>query len=184
MLRLTGQYGDGWFPIAIGSPQEYAAKLQFIRDAAQEAGRDPQTVTPALVQVPIVAPTEQEARKMLDTKFGRFFALLVPSSEWRKVGAQHPFGEHFRGYVDWVPEQYDRQTLEEALAAVSPELIGYGLLWGAAEQVAGKLRAYGEVGVRHVGFVLFQMLISRRAALYGLWAVGRIARLVRNASSG
>jgi hypothetical protein len=40
------------------------------------------------------------------------------------------------------------------------------------------------VGVRHVGFLPLQLLISRRAALYGLWAIGRIARLVRNARSG
>jgi phthiodiolone/phenolphthiodiolone dimycocerosates ketoreductase len=68
--------------------------------------------------------------------------------------------------------------------AVPPQLIGYGLLWGTPEQVAGKLRAFGEVGVRHVGFLPLQMLISRRAALYGLWAIGRIARKVRNARSG
>lgn len=184
VLRLTGQYGDGWFPFLIVSPEEYAAKLQVIRGAAQEAGRDPQAITPALAQIPIVAPTEQEARKMLDTRFLRFFALLGSSLDWRKVGARHPFGEHFRGYVDWVPEQYDRQTLEEALAAVPPAMLGDWLLWGTPEQVAGKLRAFGEVGVRHVGFLPLQMLISRRAALYGLWAIGRIARLVRNASSG
>ncbi len=181
MLRLTGQYGDGWYPTAIGSPEEYAAKLQLIRDAAQEAGRDPQAITPALIQFLVVAPTEREAREMLDTKFGRVFALQIAAAAWRKVGAQHPFGEHFRGYVDWVPEQYERKTLEEALAAVPPELIGYGLLWGTPEQIAGKLRAFGEVGVRHVGLFPISMIVSRRTAIYGLWAIRKIARLLRNA---
>jgi phthiodiolone/phenolphthiodiolone dimycocerosates ketoreductase len=101
--------------------------------------------------------------------------------KWRKVGAQHPFGERFRGYVDWVPEQYERKTLEDALAAVPSELIGYGMLWGTPEQIAGKLRAFGEVGVRHVGLFPPSMIVSRRAAIYRLWAVGKIARLVRNA---
>jgi phthiodiolone/phenolphthiodiolone dimycocerosates ketoreductase len=178
MLRLAGQYGDGWLPFLMRSPQEYAAKLQLIREAARNAGRDPQAITPALVQVPIVAPTEQEAQKMLDTKFVRFWALLGSSTDWRKAGVQHPFGEHFRGYVDWVPEQYDRKTLEDALAAVPPGLIGDYFLWGTPKQVAGKLRAYGEVGVRHVGFINLQMLISKRAALYSLWATARIARFV------
>lgn len=27
MLRLTGRYGDGWYPTTVVSPQEYAAKL-------------------------------------------------------------------------------------------------------------------------------------------------------------
>jgi phthiodiolone/phenolphthiodiolone dimycocerosates ketoreductase len=181
MLRLTGQYGDGWYPTAMASPEDYAAKLALIRDAAQQAGRDPQAITPALYQALIVAPTEREVQEMLNTKLGRIFALKAASAEWRRVGVQHPFGEDFRGYVDWVPEQYERKTLQEALASVPRELIGSGLLWGTPEQVAGKLRAFGEVGVRHVGLSPISMILSRRAAIYGLWAVSKIARLVRNA---
>lgn len=181
MLRLTGQYADGWFPPAIASAEEYAAKLALIRKTAQEAGRDPQAITPALYEFLVVAPSEREVQEMLDSKLGRLIALQVASSEWRKVGAQHPFGEDFRGYVDWVAERYDRQTLQEALASVPPALIGTGLLWGTPEQVADKLRAFGEVGVQHVGLFPISMIVSRRAALYGLWAVHKIARSVRNA---
>ena len=184
MLRLIGQYGDGWYPTMIATPEEYAARLKVIQETASLAGRDPQAVTPALLQSLVVAPTEREVREMLDTRLGRIFALQIAATEWRKIGAQHPFGEHFRGYVDWVPEQYDRKTFEEALAAVPPELIGSGLLWGTPKQVAGKLRAFGEVGVRHVGFLPVSTIVSRRAAIYGLWAVRRIAQLVRNARSG
>jgi len=179
MLRLIGQYGNGWYPSVITTPEEYAAKLKVIQEAAQEAGRDPRAVTPALLQFLVVAPTEREVREMLDTKLGRIFALQIAAAEWRKVGVQHPFGEHFRGYVDWAPEQYDRKMFEEALAAVPPELIGYGLLCGTPEQVASKLRAFGEVGVRHVGFLPISMIISKRAAIYGIWAILRIAQLVR-----
>lgn len=181
MLRLTGQYGDGWYPPAIASPQEYAAKLKIIRDAAQRAGRDPEAITPALFQFLVVAPTEQEVQEMLDTKFGRLAGLLAPSNEWRKVGAQPPFGDHFRGYVDWVPEKYERKTLEEALSAVPSELIGSGILWGTPEQVADKLRAFGEVGVRHVVLLPISVIVSKRATIYGLWAIHKIARLLRNA---
>ncbi len=182
MLRLTGQYADGWYPPVVASAEEYAARLTLIRNAAQQAGRDPQAITPALFQYLVVAPSEREVQQMLDSKLGRLFALLVPSSEWRKVGAQHPFGEDFRGYVDWVAERYDRQTLQEALASVPPELIGSGVLWGTPEQVVGKLRAFGEVGVRHVSlFPLLSLILSRRTAIYGLWAIRKIARLLRNA---
>ena len=133
------------------------------------------------MQFLVVAPTEEEVQEILETTLGRAFALQVAADQWRKAGAQHPFGEHFRGYVDWVPERYDRKTLEAALAAVPPELIGFGLLWGTPERVAGKLRAYGESGVRHIVLFPISMLVSWRAAIYALWAVGKIARLMRNA---
>jgi phthiodiolone/phenolphthiodiolone dimycocerosates ketoreductase len=180
MLRLTGRYGDGWYPSEISSPEEYAAKLKIIRATAQEAGRDPQAITPALFQLIGVAHTEQEARRMLDTKPGRLLALGAASEQWRKVGVQHPLGEDFRGATDWIPEHYDRKTLEEGLAAVPPELMGSGLLWGTPEQVADKLRAFGEAGVRHVVLFPASALLSRRAAIYGLLAIRKIARLLKN----
>jgi len=180
MLRLTGQYGDGWLPTAIASPQEYAAKLKIIREAAQRAGRDPLAITPALFQFLVVAPTEQEVQEMLYTKFGRLAGLMASSDEWRKVGAHHPLGEHFRGYVDWVPEQYDHNMLDEALAAVPPELIGSGILNGTPKQVADKLRAFGEAGVRHVVLFPISVIASKRATIYGCWAMRKIAKMLRN----
>jgi phthiodiolone/phenolphthiodiolone dimycocerosates ketoreductase len=93
--------------------------------------------------------------------------------------AEHPFGEHFRGYVDFVPERYDRKTLEQAIAAVSPELAEEGpLMWGTPEQVADKLKAFGEVGLRHVVLAPVSGLISRRATICGLRAARRITRLL------
>jgi phthiodiolone/phenolphthiodiolone dimycocerosates ketoreductase len=117
---------------------------------------------------------------MLDTRPGRLLALGVPADEWRKVGAQHPFGEHFRGAVDWIPEQYNRGMLEEAMAAVPPELLGSGLIWGTPEQVANKLRAFYEAGVRHMVLFPASALLSRRAAIYGLLAIRKIARLLKH----
>jgi phthiodiolone/phenolphthiodiolone dimycocerosates ketoreductase len=180
MLRLIGQYGDGWYPSEINTPQEYADRLKIIRAAAQEAGRDPQAITPALFRLIAVAPAEQEARAMLDTKPGRLMALGMPAEEWRKVGAKHPFGEHFRGAPDWLPEQYDRETLEEGLAAVPQELLGTGLIWGTPQQVVDKLRAFSDAGVRHMVIFPASALLSRRLAIYGLMAIRSIARSLRN----
>ncbi len=85
-----------------------------------------------------------------------------------------------------VPEWYDRKTLDEALAAFPAEVIGgYALLWGTPEQVASKLRGvWRSRPLRHVVLNLASMLISRRAALYGLRAIRRIARLLGVASRG
>ena len=47
MLRATGRYGDAWFPGFAHRPQDYAKRLQIIRTAASDAGRDPMSITPA-----------------------------------------------------------------------------------------------------------------------------------------
>ena len=150
MLGLTGRYGDGWYPTTVGSPQEYAAKLATVRAAAAEAGRNPASITPALHRFMVIGASEQEAWAMLKTKAIRTLGLGAPADLWRQAGAVHPLGEHFNALVDFVPDHYDRRTVEEAIAAVPDAVMTEGpLLWGTPEQVAAKLRAFRDAGVRH-----------------------------------
>jgi phthiodiolone/phenolphthiodiolone dimycocerosates ketoreductase len=179
MLRLTGQYGDGWFPDFVASPEAYAAKLDIIRSAACEAGRNPEAITPGLCQFVVLAPSEQRARAMLETPLARLTALAAPAEAWRAVGASHPFGEHFRGPDDWLPERFTRAELDAALAAVPGELLGYGMLWGTPPQVASKLHAFGRAGLRHVLLIPASALVSRGAALYSLLGIRSIGHLLR-----
>ncbi len=184
MLGLTGRYGDGWYPTAVVSPHEYATKLATVRAAARDAGRDPAAITPALHRFAVIARTEQEARAMLETKVIRSLGLMAPAEVWRQAGAVHPFGEHFNALVDFVPDRYDRRTVDEAIAAVPAALVAEGpLLWGTPPQVAAKLRAFGDSGLRHVVLAPVSGLVSKHAALYGLWATGRIARSLRETAS-
>ncbi|WP_231639797.1 LLM class flavin-dependent oxidoreductase [Mycobacterium sp. Marseille-P9652] len=184
MLRLTGRYGDGWYPTAVASPSEYSAKLRSVRTAAADAGRDPGAITPALHRFMVVGATERETRAMLETKAIRALGLMTPDDLWRQYGRTHPFGENFNPLVDFVPGNFDRPTLDEAIAAVPVEMIAEGpLLWGTPRQVVAKLRAFGDAGLRHVVLAPVSGLVSKRAALYGLWATGRIARSLRGTAS-
>jgi phthiodiolone/phenolphthiodiolone dimycocerosates ketoreductase len=100
----------------------------------------------------------------------------VPAEHWRRYGLSHPFGEDFRGFQEFLPERYAKGVLEDAIAKVPTELAEVGLIWGTPAQVATQLRAYGEAGMRHVVPQLMSAAISRKDALYGLWALRSIAR--------
>lgn len=180
MLRLTGRYGDGWYPFVATSPDDYATRLTVIRTAAREAGRDPDAITPALQPMVVVAPTEVEARAMFDAKAVRFFGLLLSAEVWQAFGRRHPLGEHFRGFVDLVPESYDRSTFEAALAAVPREMLESWMFWGTSEQVVTKIRAYGEAGLRYVTPPLVSAAVSPEAAAYSVRAMGEIAQALRS----
>ena len=180
MLRLTGRYGDGWYPTAVVSADDYAHKLEIVRAAAAEAGRDPASITPALHRFMVVGRTDAEVRTMLNTKVIRSFGLMAPADLWRRAGSTHPFGERFNTLVDFIPDHYDRRTMDEAIAAVPQAVLTDGpLLWGTPQQVTAKLRTFAEAGMRHVVLAPVSGLVSKPAALYGLWATGRIARSLR-----
>jgi phthiodiolone/phenolphthiodiolone dimycocerosates ketoreductase len=180
MLRLTGRYGDGWYPTAVVSPDDYAGKLKDVRAASSEAGRDPASITPALHRFMVVGRTESEVRTMMNTKVIRSFGLMAPDELWRRAGTVHPFGEQFNPLVDFIPDHYDRQTMDEAIAAVPDSVLTEGpLLWRTPEQIATKLRDFAEAGMRHMVLAPVSGLVSKQAAVYGLWATGRIARALR-----
>lgn len=180
MLRLTGEYGDGWYPFAIGSPDDYAARLGVIRAAAAGAGRDPGAITPSWTCLTVIGRTEAEARALLDTAPVRFWGLLFSADIWRLFGASHPFGEQFRGYLDILPERLrDRAALDAAVAAVPQALIELAV-WGTPAQIVGKLRAFGEAGLRHVVPYVPSALVSGEAADYTRQALGEIAQALRS----
>ena len=179
MLQLTGQYGDGWYPVVVASPDDYAARLEVIHSAATEAGRDPSTITPAFHPFVIVAPTEEEARAMLSTKAIRFSGLLFPAEVWQLFGLDHPLGGHFRGYIDFVPQAYDRKMLDDAIAQVPPAMIE-SLMWGTPEQIVAKLRAFGEAGLRHVVPLIVSAAVSEEAARFSVEAMTEIARALQS----
>lgn len=163
----------------MASPDDYAARLEVIYAAASEAGRAPDAITPAQHPIVVVAPTDAEARAMLATKPTRFLGLLFPDEVWQAFGLRHPLREQFRGYLDILPEAYDRQTVEAAIDAVPQEVMEF-TLWGTPEQVITKLRGFGEAGLRHVVPVMASAAVSPEAAAYSVQAMAGIAQALRS----
>jgi phthiodiolone/phenolphthiodiolone dimycocerosates ketoreductase len=179
MLRLTGTYGDGWYPIFLMSPDVYAAKLAAVRRAAEAAGRDPDAVTPAMQAFLVIGRTEAEARRLFESKAMKYASLLMSDQVWRRQGLTHPLGEGHRGMVDIVPQRLTREEVEEAIAAVPGEQMAAEAIWGTSQQVTAKLRALGEAGMRHVVLVPISAMVSRSAAVQTVKGMFRVAAALR-----
>jgi len=179
MLELTGRYGDGWLPLGLLQPESYAEKLATVRSAATAAGRDPAAITPSYQPYVVVAPTHEEAKALLESRTIRFVGLLAPAESWTALGLTHPFGDSFRGIIDWLPENYTRPQLDEAIALVPTELSDAGLIWGTPSEVATRLKAFGDAGMRHVVPQTISAAISKKHALYSLRALRQIASELR-----
>jgi phthiodiolone/phenolphthiodiolone dimycocerosates ketoreductase len=180
MLRLTGRFGDGWYPTFPMGPEEYAAKLAVVRAAATEAGRDPDGIVPSLQSFFISARTEREARGLLDSRPARFAALLAGDEVWQRQGLTHPLGAGFRGMVDFVPQHYDRDTMYDLIDAVPPEVMAREALWGTPETIVAKIRALAEAGLRHVVLAPLGAVVSKRHAVTSIRHLISITRRLRS----
>ena len=178
-LATAGRVGDGWLPTNLKDPGEYERLLTMVRAAAQAAGRDPDSLLPALMLSLVVARTDRQAHKLLDSRLARFTAaIMVPAPQWRASGGTHPFGEGFGGYWDILPEELDPATVEEAIRTVPQEVLERHFLWGSPSRVQRELEDLRDAGMRAVCFIpgSFQTLGS---LLYTLWSLGQIRRRLR-----
>ncbi|MBT8198160.1 MAG: LLM class flavin-dependent oxidoreductase [Acidimicrobiia bacterium] len=180
MLRLTGTYGDGWWPTLPMTPDEYSGRLHAIRSAARLAGRDPSAITPGYQVFCVIGRSERHARKLLDSPPARLSALLATDEVWQAAGLVHPLGEGFGGMIDIIPSQYSSGELRTAMAEVPVDLLADLVVWGTKERILDQLRDYVEAGLRHVSLAPVSGLVSRRDAIGAVRSLVWIARRLRS----
>ena len=179
MLRLTGQYGDGWYPTLPMTPHEYETALGEIRAHARRASRDDAAIVAGWQAFTVIGKTEKHAREILDSRPVRLVSLLAPSYLWQSVGLEHPFGPNFRGMIDFVPPYYSRKQLEDAMRKVRPELIAKFIVWGTPDSIMEKMFEYQDAGLRHLALSPASALYSKRDALYSMRAAVSIQKRLR-----
>lgn len=179
MLAVTGRYADGWYPTFPFDPGEYESLLGDIRAAAVAAGRDPLAITAGWQAFCVIGRTERAARRLLEAKGVRFTALLAPAYLWEAFGAEHPLGKGFRGMIDFIPQRYERAELEAAIAAVPVDLMAEVTLWGTPRALTGRLQDYVDAGLRHLVLQPVSGLVSKRDAVYSLYAMASMLHKLR-----
>ena len=107
MLRATGRYADGWFPVSIFSPERYADGLQQVQAAADNANRDPHSIIAANTQFVVTGRNSAEVEEALDSVPVRAIPSLFRTGTWAMHGAHHPMGEGFTGFQDILPQLLD-----------------------------------------------------------------------------
>lgn len=180
MLELTGRFGDGWLPTVVSSPEDYGQMWQAVRAAAVRAGRSPEAITAGLACYLLLARDEREVRTLLRSQMVRYLALMAPAGAWAKVGADHPLGPRFGGFVDMLPERLDPGVTREAMRSVPEEVAAVGVMVGTPDDVVTRVRALAEAGLNHFSPVLLSGLVSRGNALHDMHAYPAIARRLRS----
>lgn len=147
MLKITGRYADGWWPAGAWSPEDYAAKLQVVRDAAEEAGRDPLAIVPAFIMTCLIGD-DRELAEILEAPLIKAWVLQISAADLKEYGFDHPMGENWRGYQDIDPGVLTRERIIDLLGKVDPESILAVIPHGTPGQVARQIKGFVEAGLR------------------------------------
>lgn len=86
MLRLAGRTFDGWIPFS-PTPAEYASGLRVVREAAEQAGRNPDEIAAAAYLTLAVADNAGEAARDFDAYIRGYYG--VPGEVMARMQASH-----------------------------------------------------------------------------------------------
>ncbi|MDF1540946.1 MAG: LLM class flavin-dependent oxidoreductase [Candidatus Thorarchaeota archaeon] len=148
MLKITAEYGDGWIPTLL-QPKDYGEKLQTIQNHRKKLDKTG-PFTAALWNWVLLDEDMSECERMMRDPIAKAFALLYPSSEWKRLGFEHPFGEDFYSLRDYIPMRHDRETTLKAMEHVPDEILREFYMLGDAEAIIKQLEKYTEVGLEHI----------------------------------
>jgi len=149
MLRLTGQYADGWMPVWKMAPEQYAAMREVIRHHAETNGR-PMPECGLLAPI-ILGDSRDRIFALYDTDpVSKSFAILAPAQAWERHGLTHPAGASSQGLVDVIIHEFDPEALRKIATEIPPAILDEFNFMGNAEELFETFEGYARAGLEHV----------------------------------
>ncbi len=149
MLAVAGRLADGWLPTRM-PPGDYGEKLKVIQQAAREAGRPADAVTPGMLAYVVVDEDKQACARLLDHLLVKGLCLLLPGEVFERFGVAPPLGPGSSGFRDYIPSRFGYEQAVATMRTVPREVAEYFTLHGTSEDVAGQIRDLAEAGLRQV----------------------------------
>jgi phthiodiolone/phenolphthiodiolone dimycocerosates ketoreductase len=168
MLRAAGRYADGFFPALPHTPAQYTQRLDAVRGAASDAGRDPMAIVPAMWFMVITGRTRAQVDEALESEVIRAGGLNAPDDFFARLGAQHPLGAGFAGAQDLLPQDWDEETALAYAEQVPVDVMRLGALSGTPAEILDRAAEWRDCGVRYMVLANLTMMQRRlRAGLAG-----------------
>ena len=177
MLRAAGRYGDAYFPGIPHRPVDYKQRLDVVRAAASDVGRDPMSIIPAVNLFVITGRSREDVDEALESEVIKASALTASDEVFARHGARHPLGAGFSGMQDLLPHDMDEQTALSHVADIPSSLVREILLNGTPDEVIEQAAQWRDCGVRYM--VLINASFMQRSLRKGLTSVQPFNKIVR-----
>jgi alkanesulfonate monooxygenase SsuD/methylene tetrahydromethanopterin reductase-like flavin-dependent oxidoreductase (luciferase family) len=119
MLREAGTRFDGWLPFS-PTPEDYAAGLSVVREAAARAGRNPSDVTPGVYLTLAIAEDRQTAAEQFDAYIRAYYG--VPGEVMARLQASH--AGTIDSATEWIGAYVEAGAQHVVLRLARPTLDG------------------------------------------------------------
>ncbi len=141
--KITGMLGDGWFPFKV-SPEVYAQDWKEVQQAAREAGRPPDSITPGYLLYTVISNDPEKARQIVEQQ-GKILLMVSPNK--MKDHGYEPPSYNLDASKSWK----DRDPMKDAekISQVPTELIEKIFVYGTANDCIEQIDKYIKAGCRY-----------------------------------
>lgn len=180
MLRAAGRYADAYFPAFPHRPVDYEQRLDTVRTAASDAGRDPMSIIPAVWLTVLTGRRRDDVDEALESEVIKAIALNASDEVFARHGVQHPLGSGFSGAQDILPHTMDEQTALALVAQIPPTLPREFMLNGTPDEVVEQAAQWRDRGVRYMVLTNVSVLQrNQRKGLASMRPFNKIARALK-----
>ncbi|MGD9621770.1 MAG: LLM class flavin-dependent oxidoreductase [Mycolicibacterium sp.] len=177
MLRAVGRYADAFYPAFGQTPEEYAQRLDRVRSAASDAGRDPMAITPAMWMMVVTGKRRQDVDDALESEMIRIGGLTASDEVFVRHGSEHPMGAGFSGAQDLLAYDLDEQTAVRYAHQIPLSLMREVTLNGTPQEVLQQAAQWRDSGVRYL--VLANISPFQRSLRKGLASMLPLTDILR-----
>jgi phthiodiolone/phenolphthiodiolone dimycocerosates ketoreductase len=149
MLRLTGEYADGWLPAWMMTAPQYAEKRAVIARHATAAGR-PMPESALFVAV-LLGDSRSQLLEMIEASpLVKTLSVWASGEAWERHGLTHPAGRESRGLVDVIIHDIDPQELLDLSESVPAALFEDIYFMGNVDELLETFEQYAKAGLEHI----------------------------------
>jgi alkanesulfonate monooxygenase SsuD/methylene tetrahydromethanopterin reductase-like flavin-dependent oxidoreductase (luciferase family) len=120
MLREAGSRFDGWLPFS-PTPEDYAAGLSVVREAAAKAGRNPSAVTAGVYLTLAIADDRQTAAEQFDAYIRAYYG--VPGEVMARMQASH--AGTIDSATEWIGAYIEAGAQHVVMRLARPTMDGF-----------------------------------------------------------
>jgi len=177
-LRLTGEVGDGYI-LQLADIDIAAWMIRTVREAAEDAGRDPDSITFCVSAPMMITDDLQHARAQ-----NRWFGGMVGNHVADIVGRYGASGAVPKALTDYIERRdgYDYNSHGKAgndhVDFVPDEIVDRFCVLGTAEDHIAKLQALKAIGVDHFAGYLMHDAKEETLRVYGETVIPALAEQV------
>ena len=149
MLRLTGEYGDGWLPCWPMSPGEYGERRKTVAEHAARVGRlEPES---GLVIYFLLGESRDRVAQMMEEQpLSKLFALFAVADIWERHGVEHPLGREANGFINTIVHELDPKMLRDLAPRIPVELMDEMMFMGGVDEITERVAGYAAEGLEHL----------------------------------